>query len=70
MKLSETYVECLPVFITMPSLLIFRSLWNTQGKWMLDSTGVSGFKSKDLLPLLISCDFQGSKDQGIEEGNL
>jgi len=58
------------MFITMQSLLIFRSLWNTQSKWMLDGTGVSGFKSKDLFPLLTSCDSQGSKDQGIEEVNL
>jgi hypothetical protein len=58
------------MLITMQSLLIFRSLWNTQSKGIFDGTGVSGFKSKDLLPLLTSCDYQGSKDQGIEEGNL
>jgi len=50
----------------MQSLLIFRSLWNTQSKWMLDGTGISGFKSKDILPLLTSCDYQGSKDREVK----
>ena len=36
---------------------------------MLSGTGVSGCKSKDLLPLLTLCDFQGSNDQVIEEVN-
>ena len=34
---------------------------------MLDGTGGSGFKSKDLLPILPSCDYQGSNDKVIEE---
>jgi len=64
--LQETYAECLPMFINMQSLLIFRSPWNTQSKWMLDGTGVSGFKSKDILPLLTSCDYQGSKERELK----
>ena len=58
------------MFITMHMLVIFRSLWNTQSKGILDGTGVSGFKSKYLLPLLISCDHQRLNDEVIEEGNL
>jgi hypothetical protein len=37
---------------------------------MLSGTGGAGCKNKDLLPLLTSCDFQGSHDQIIEEVNL
>jgi len=70
MYLPETDAECLAMFITMRSLLFFCSPWNKPGRWMLDGTGVSGFKNKDLLPLLTSCDSQGLNDQVIEEGNV
>jgi hypothetical protein len=69
-ELPETDAECLPMFITMHLLVIFRSPWNKQGRWMLGSTGVSEFKSKDLLPLLTSNGHQGFNDEVIEEGNL
>jgi len=36
---------------------------------MLDGSGVSGFKSKDILPILTSCEYQGSNDKVIVEGN-
>jgi len=55
------------VFITMHMLVIFGAPWNTSGRWMLSGTRESGCKNKDLLPLLTSCDFQGSHDQVIEE---
>jgi hypothetical protein len=51
----------------MEFLVIFGAPWNKQGRWLLSGTGVSGCKSKDLLPLLTFCDFQGSHDQVIEE---
>jgi hypothetical protein len=57
------------VFINMEFLVIFGAPWNKPGRWVLSGTGVSGCKSKDLLPLLTLCDFQGSKDQVIEEVN-
>jgi hypothetical protein len=34
---------------------------------MLSGTGGSGGKNKDILPILTSCDFQGSHAQVIEE---
>ena len=37
---------------------------------MLSGTGDSGCKNKDILPILTSCDFQGSHDKVIEEVNL
>jgi hypothetical protein len=55
------------VFIKMEFLVIFGAPWNKQGRWMLSGTGVSGCKSKDLLPLLTLYDFQRSNDQVIEE---
>ena len=66
MYLSETDAECLPMFMTMQSPVIFRVPWNKQGRWMLDGTDVFGFKSKDILPLLTSCDYQGSKDREVK----
>jgi hypothetical protein len=36
---------------------------------MQEGTGVSGFKSQDLLPPLTSCVYQGSHDKVIEEVN-
>ena len=56
-----------PMFITRHILVIFGAPWNTQGRWMLSGTGGSGCKNKDILPILTSCDFQGSHDQIIEE---
>jgi hypothetical protein len=56
-----------PVFITRHMLVICGAPWNTQGRWMLSGTGGSGCKNKDILPILTSCDFQGSHDQIIEE---
>jgi hypothetical protein len=55
------------VFNKMEFLVIFGAPWNKQGRWMLSGTGVSGCKSKDLLPLLTLYDFQRSNDQVIEE---
>ena len=57
------------MFINMEFLVIFGAPWNKRGRWVLSGTGVSGCKSKDLLPLLTLCDFQGSNDQVIEEVN-
>jgi len=37
---------------------------------MLSGTGSSGCKNKNILPILTSCDNQGSHDQVIKEGNL
>src|SRR5262252_5912869 len=69
MYLSENYAECLPLYINMQFLVNFRAPWNKQGRCMLSGTGGSGFKSKDLLPILTSCDYQGLNDQVIEEVN-
>ena len=57
------------MFINMEFLVIFGAPWNKRGRWVLSGTGVSGCKSKDLLPHLTLCDFQGSNDQVIEEVN-
>jgi hypothetical protein len=57
------------VFINREFLVISGDTWNKQGRWELSGTGVSGCKSKDLLPLLTSCDYQGSPDKVIEEIN-
>jgi hypothetical protein len=53
----------------MEFLAILGDTWNKQGRWVLSGTGVSGCKSKDLLPLLTLCDYQGSNDKVIEEVN-
>jgi len=37
---------------------------------MLSGTEWSGCKKKAILPILNSCDLQGSNDKVIEEGNL
>ncbi len=56
-----------PMIINMQILVIFGAPWNKQGRWMLSGTGVSGFKRTDFLPILTSCDSQGSNDNVIEE---
>jgi hypothetical protein len=55
------------MIINMQILVIFGAPWNKQGRWMLSGTGVSGFKRTDFLPILTSCDSQGSHDNVIEE---
>ncbi len=54
----------------MQLLVIFGAPWTKQGTWVLSGTGGSGCKNKDILPILTSCDFQGSHDKVIEEVNL
>jgi hypothetical protein len=59
----------LPLCITKQLLVIFGATLTMQGKWMLSDTGVSGYKSKDILPILTSCEYRWSHDKIIEEVN-
>src|SRR5690242_3240238 len=47
----------------------FRRYMDQARQWMLSGTGVSGYKSKDILPILTSCENRGSHDKIIEEVN-
>jgi hypothetical protein len=47
----------------------FRRYLAQARQWMHFGTGVSGYKSKDILPILTSCEHRESHDKIIEEVN-
>jgi hypothetical protein len=68
-RAEEVTARGLPLCITKQLLYIFGATLTKQGEWMLTDTGVSGYKSKDILPILTSYEYRWSHDKIIEEVN-